>query len=356
MSLCLQVHGCLLQVGHLLNAHASSLPASEASLLFARTAELLLERAWLATQLCTASAVRTQYLRAAGALVSAVSVARLPGLGSSLGRGAAAEANADAAPALAQALMGICQEAIISQEEPAAADSSLRQSQFLEDSHGAPAATIRQQDSTAGGSAAGTARSSISFCSNGDSAGPEARPVDMADAGADGADAMRAVFLKEAALLYFSPALRSLAGGKPTGSVLFLRGDSANAANATWPCMCLSPLHCCCPHSSHSWHPQPICQPQSCPKQCSTASGEGCAGGEAGVEGLQQEEVRAALEHPLYDVRAATLKALLAQCKGVRAVSEELQAPQSGALGLFRAPGWRHSLTLSLRDARAPLP
>ena len=81
-----------------------------------------------------------------------------------------------------------------------------------------------------------------------------------------------------------------------------------------------------------------------------------CAGGEAGVEGLQQEEVRAALEHPLYDVRAATLKALLAQCKGVRAVTEELQVPRSGALGLFRAPGWRHSLTLSLRGARAPLP
>ena len=48
-------------------------------------------------------------------------------------------------------------------------------------------------------------------------------------------------------------------------------------------------------------------------------SWEGCAGGTAGAEGLSEEEVRAALEHPLYDVRAATLKAMLAQCKGTRA-------------------------------------
>ena len=224
VSCCVQVHGCLLQVEHLLDAHASSLPASEGNALLARTAALLLERAWLATQLCAASAVRTQCLRAAGALISAASVAGLPGSGSPLGAGAKAETGAGAAPALARALLGICQEAIIGQEQPAAADSSLPQTQLLDDSHGAPAAALRQQVSTASGGAAGTARSNISFYSNGDSSGPEARPADMADAGADGADTMRAVFLKEAAQLYFSPALRSLAGGKPTGSLLFLWG------------------------------------------------------------------------------------------------------------------------------------
>ena len=221
MLCCVQVHGCLLQVEHLLDAHASSLSAREADALLARTAALLLERAWLATQLCAASAVRTQYLRAAGALVSAVSVTRLPGLGSSLGRGAAAEADADAAPALARTLMGICQEAIIGQEQPAAAILSLRQSQLLEESHGAPAATIRQQDSTASSNAAETALGDLFLDSNGDSMEPQGRAADMADAGADGADAMCAVFLKEAALLYFSPALRSLAGDKPTGLPLF---------------------------------------------------------------------------------------------------------------------------------------
>ena len=224
MSLCLQVHGCLLQAGHLLNAHASSLPAREADALLARIAALLLERAWLATQLCAASAVRTQYLRAAGALISPASDARLPSAGSPPGASAEANRGAGVAPALARALMGICQEAIIDQEQPAAAVLPLRQSQLLECSHGAPAAMLRQQDSTASGNAAETALGDLSIASNGNSMGPQGRAADMADAGADGANTMRAVFLKEAALLYFSPALRSLAWGKPTGSVLFLWG------------------------------------------------------------------------------------------------------------------------------------
>ena len=215
MSCCVQVHGCLLQVGHLLDAHASSLPASEADALLPRTAVLLLERAWLATQLCAASAVRTQYLRAAGALIAAASAAGLPSSGRSPGTSSGAEAGAAAAPALARALMGICQEAIICQEQPAAAVSPLRQSGSLEYSHGAPAARIRQQDSTATGNAAETALGGLS----GDSTEPGARA-----AGADGADTMRAVFLKEAALLYFSPALRRLAGGEPTGLLPFCLG------------------------------------------------------------------------------------------------------------------------------------
>jgi hypothetical protein len=35
------------------------------------------------------------------------------------------------------------------------------------------------------------------------------------------------------------------------------------------------------------------------------------------LNGVREAEVESALEHPLYDVRAATMKALLAQCSGV---------------------------------------
>ena len=184
---CMQVHGSLLQVRHLLeaHAHAPSLQSSEVHAVLSETAALLLERAWLATPICTASAVRAQFLRAAGPLLTSAH---------------SQSTDSRAVSALAGVLMGACQEALLVQEQS--------------DNH---SETGRQPMETAHAEREGMARAlsdasrqnAVSDgCSNDRAA--QAGGAELATAGADGADAMRSVLLKEAALLFFSPALRSL--------------------------------------------------------------------------------------------------------------------------------------------------
>ena len=185
---CMQVHGSLLQVRHLLeaHAHAPSLQSSEAHAVLSETAALLLERAWLATPICAASAVRAQFLRAAGPLLTAAH---------------SQSTDSRAVSALAGALLGACQESLLVQEHS--------------DNH---SETRRQPMGAAHAEREGIARACIDAsrqnavsdgCS--DDGAAQAGGAELATAGADGADAMRSVLLKEAALLFFSPALRSLA-------------------------------------------------------------------------------------------------------------------------------------------------
>ena len=226
-----QVHGGLLQVRHLLEAQGCSLQSSEAQTVLPRTAALLLERLWLATPLCRAQAVSAAYLRAAGALLAAARSAEpLSGDGS-----------AGAASALARGVMGVCQEALIGQESAAAAPAHPSATTSLPH-HGlrspAKPQAAPQPASDAGNSLAGSDPSQdgkAGVVMQVDAAShrlPEDRhssrgagdlPVVNAAsdaAGADGAEAMRSVFLKEAALLYFSPVLQDLAWSEATGEAL----------------------------------------------------------------------------------------------------------------------------------------
>lgn len=185
---CMQVHGSLLQVRHLLeaHAHAPSLQSSEAHAVLSETAALLLERAWLATPICTASAVRAQFLRAAGPLLTA---AHLQGTDSR------------SVSALAGVLMGACQEALLVQEQSDNHSETGRQQ--MEAAHA-------EREGMASALSNASRQNAVSDgCS--DDRAAQAGGAELATAGADGADAMRSVLLKEAALVFFSPALRSLA-------------------------------------------------------------------------------------------------------------------------------------------------
>ena len=222
MVCCGQVHGSLLQVRHLLEAHAPSLQSNETHALLDRVAALLLDRLWLATPLCAASAIRAAYLRAAGALMSAAQLAEPPRL----------DGNGSAVPALARTVMGICQEALIAQDLPTAP------AQLAAPSHESSAALpIALRPALNGVSteirSTGPVMGEPSFNMAADAlavhAGPDmhsstdssaVQPVrdELDAAGADGADVMRSVFLKEAALLYFSPSMRRLASSGREGT------------------------------------------------------------------------------------------------------------------------------------------
>ena len=190
-----QAHGSLLQARHLLEAHAPSLQPGEAHALLDEGAALLLDRMWLATPLSAASAIRAQYLRAAGALMSAAHAADPPAAG-------------HAVPALARALMGVCQEAVIGQEQQSTAASE------------APAMAVSHTETPADrpdSAPAIAASSAVQAGVNGSS--EKAGSASYAEAaGADGADAMRSVFLKETTQLYFGPALHSLARSNVIGA------------------------------------------------------------------------------------------------------------------------------------------
>ena len=194
-----------------------------------QTAILLLERIWLATPLSAAKAVRAAFLRAAGALVSAAHSAEpLNG-----------ETASSAVTALARGVMGVCQEALIGQDLPAA-PAQLPRTPTTPPAH-SPSCSAKFQAAAqpvlaAGSPAAGSngvldsrtgiktgadavlLQSQEQFRDNSreGSASCSADPVSVT-AGADGADMMRSVFLKEAALLYFSPAMQRLAGSGSTG-------------------------------------------------------------------------------------------------------------------------------------------
>ena len=216
-----QVHGSLLQVRHLLEAHAPSLQSNETHALLDRVAALLLDRLWLATPLCAASAIKAAYLRAAGALMSAAQLAESPRLGG----------NGSAAPVLARTVMGICQEALIAQDLPTAPAQLVAPSH--ESSAAVPTALPPALNSLSTEiKSTGPVVEAPSFSMAADApavhAGPDmhsstdsgaVQPIqdELDAAGADGADVMRSVFLKEAVLLYFSPAMRRLASSETAG-------------------------------------------------------------------------------------------------------------------------------------------
>ena len=223
----MQVHGSLLQVRHLLEAHSSSLQSSEAHAVLPQTAALLLERLWLATPLCGAPAVRAAYLRAAGALLAA-------------GRAAeplSGQRGDDAVSALARGVMGVCQETLIGQDpttapdHPSAPTSPPHQgltcstiaraaAQPALDAGSSSAGSNRLQDGRTGTLTTSNAAPPQPCKDRHSSSEHSEPPMDIAfldAAGADGADAMRSIFLKEAALLYFSPAMQCLGGREATG-------------------------------------------------------------------------------------------------------------------------------------------
>ena len=226
------MHGSLLQVRHLLEAHGSSLQSCEAQAVLPQTAALLLERIWLATPLSAAKAVRAAFLRAAGALLSAAHSEQLNG------------GDADtAAVALARGVMGVCQEALIGQDLPAAPAHLPRTSAILPtvDLGSSVRAQAAAQPALAAGSAAAGSNAVPDSRTGKDTEASAAAPSQsqeefqdnsrefstlpsnesMSDAaGADGADMMRSVFLKEAALLYFSPAMQRLTRSGSTGVAL----------------------------------------------------------------------------------------------------------------------------------------
>ena len=227
-----QVHGSLLQVRHLLEAHGASLQSCEAQAVLPQTAGLLLERLWLATPLSSAKAVRAAFLRAAGALLSAANSAEAH----------EAESNCPAVSALARGVMGVCQEALIGQEQPPE-PACLPRTPASPPPHDLSRPRIAQAAAQAalpaGSAVAGSngladsstssytpARTAYSQSHVGDrgisgegSSLPSHKPKSES-AGADGADMMRSVFLKEAALLYFSPTVQRLTEAGPTGAAL----------------------------------------------------------------------------------------------------------------------------------------
>ena len=229
----MQVHGSLLQVKHLLEAHGSSLQSCEAQAVLPQTAALLLQRIWLATPLSAAKAVRAAYLRAAGALLSAAHSEQLNG-----------EMADSAVGALAKGVMGVCQEALIGQDLPVAAarlPSMPTRPPALDRSSSVEPQAAAQQALADGSTAAGSkgvlsSRTGTYSGAYATSAQPQegfrghshegsmSRPDEPASdtAGADSADMMRSVFLKEAALLYFSPAMQRLARYEVTGGALYL--------------------------------------------------------------------------------------------------------------------------------------
>lgn len=216
---CVQVHGSLLQVQHLLEAHGFSLRSCEAQAVLPQTAGLLLERLWLATPLSASKAVRAAFLKAAGALLSAAHSAEPHD----------ARGSYKAVTALARGVMGVCQEALIGQEqppEPAHLSATPASPPAHDLSRPMTAQTAAQPALPAGSAVASTnglPDSRTSTYSPADTAYSQSRIEDWGasregssrqsheamsePAGADGADMMRSVFLKEAALLYFSPAM-----------------------------------------------------------------------------------------------------------------------------------------------------
>jgi hypothetical protein len=200
---CMQVHGSLLQVRHLLeaHAHAPSLQGNEAHAVLSCTAVLLRERVWLATPICAASAVRAQFLGAASSLLAA---AHLHGTDYS------------AASALAAALLGVCQEGLLVQDQSDSCSEARRQ---------ATEAGHAEEAGVAHALCDASLRNAVS----------DACSAELTSAGADGADAMRSVLLKEAARLFFSPALRSLAVSGSAGLSPVLCAPSFRLSLLTLP-------------------------------------------------------------------------------------------------------------------------
>ena len=283
VTLCMQVHGSLLQVRHLLeaHAHAPSLQSSEAHAVLSETAALLLERAWLATPICTASAVRAQFLRAAGPLLTAAH---------------SQSTDSRAVSALAGALLGACQEALLVQEQSDNHSEARRQPMGAAHAEREGIARARRDASRQNAVSDG--------CS--DDRAAQAGGAELATAGADGADAMHSVLLKEAALLFFSPALRSLAVSGTLGQPNLCAPISQLSVQICQSCSKL--------HAAACWQVETsIDHTEHC---CRAGWGkdQGC---EEALSGLRVAEVKSALEHPLYDVRAATMKALLARSSGM---------------------------------------
>ncbi len=142
------------------------------------------------------------------------------------------DGNGSVVPALARTVMGICQEALIAQNLPTAP------AQLVASSHESSAAFPVALHPALNGVSTVTKstgpiveESSFNMAANAPAvhAGRDmhsstdcsaAQPVrdELDAAGADGADVMRSVFLKEAVLLYFSPAMRRLAGSETAGT------------------------------------------------------------------------------------------------------------------------------------------
>jgi len=142
------------------------------------------------------------------------------------------DGNGSAVPVLARTVMGICQEALIAQDLPTA--PALLVASNHESSAAFPVALPPAwKGLSTEGKSTGPIAGESSFNMAADApavqAGPDmhssrdnsaVQPVwdELDAAGADGADVMRSVFLKEAALLYFSPAMQRLASSETAGT------------------------------------------------------------------------------------------------------------------------------------------